>query len=1119
MEIAGIRLKIDPSGAKEGGRKVEQSLDEIAKKAKRTERALNRSFSFSGIASTVTRTLRGVIGGAISGVLSIAQRAVGAILSFGRSILNFARGIVRSIFSLKGALVGLVGGISIALLTSQVAAFSTEMSQVEAVTGSTRVQMDRLTASARQLGKTTRFSATEAANAMTFLGRAGLRSNQILESVPHTLNLAVAGALDLGSAADIVTNILSGFGGKTEELERFVDVLAKTAASANTDISQLGEGMKFVAPVASSLGVSLEVTAAAMGKLSDAGLQAGLAGTGLRRVLSELESPAAKTQRILESVGLSTSDVRVSAVGLTTAMRRLRDAGLDTGQALEIFGDRGGPAFTVLKGALGPMRELAERLEDSEGAAARMAKTMADNLGGELIQIKSAFEELVQAAGEAGFTSTMRSLARALADVLRSDRVTSFAEAFGSGFERVVGIVADLVVKVREISGPLLQELGSISKTVGNVIIATGFLMADTFARTGSIVSKTIELIQAEVEAFRLSVIDLGATVGRSVLRTSPGGAPIIPFDTAAAEEEAKAIDKIQEEVARTKLQLRSELADEFAGIGADAGKRFGEDFVAQAASKMSDLMGQVEFRERARLAGVLPEGGEFTGPIQERFLQKTRAEQTEQSIREALGLDPRGELERDLDELGKAIRRNLEGLDFKDPIGDMLSSLGDAQEFLRFGIPDAAEEARRALVSMSERVAETTLDLLGETARRKLKDQFERIEDDIVTSVTSTVESAIATASSLIRDRDLGADFVGPRPPTDAASAAFPGRDPALPTALSALHDVVSDGVKRLEAWGEAARDAAAKANEYQLQVLTIEGVLRDIETPGERHKKVLADLGHLWGEGKLKIDEYRRALALANDEHERQSRTLGAGVKVFFRDYIDEATNAALQVQGALGATFQGMEDAVAGLVTRTHDAAEAFRNMANTIIGELARIGTRMAISGLANLLGGALSGAALTATTPTSGALLQGSVPRSSFVPLKAQHGGVFDGPKSGFPVMLHGHEAVIPLDGPSPRKIELDRFLGEVGLGGPRGSPRPAVIGSEGARRMGTGGDAPTIVEQTTFNINLTTEVSAIDTRDFDERVSESLPRHAEQLGILAAEQYESRRSIRERYRR
>lgn len=354
-----IRVVVDPSGATRGTRQVETNLNRVGDAATRVQRLIARAFAFAGL------------------------------------------------------------GIGLNSVVRTLANFEQQMSTVKAITGATEAQFRTLRLEAQRLGSTTRFSASEAAEGMQFLARAGFDVDQVLASINDTLLLAQAGALDLASAADIASNILTGFRLNAAEAGRVVDVLALASNSANTNVFQLGEAMKFVAPVAAGLGVSLEEAAAAISALSDAGLQGSLAGTGLRRVLAELESPASKSLEILQSLGVTADEVRVSQVGLTAALTRLRDAGVDTGLALEIFGDRGGPAFEVLSNAIPRVEGLTEALGNAEGTARRIAAVMDDNLNGALLSVKSAAEGLVLAIGEAGGTGALTGAFNALATALR----------------------------------------------------------------------------------------------------------------------------------------------------------------------------------------------------------------------------------------------------------------------------------------------------------------------------------------------------------------------------------------------------------------------------------------------------------------------------------------------------------------------------------------------------------------------------------------------------------------------------------------------------------------------------------------------------------------------------
>lgn len=360
-----------------------------------------------------------------------------------RSMGNVSRaagGVVRGFLAIGAAVAG-VQGLQGAIRT--VADFSQEMSTVRAVTGATADEFNRLQLEARRLGVSTRFSATQAAEGMTFLSRAGFTVAETLEATESTLLLAQAGALGLGEAADIASNVMRGFRLEVDQTNRIVDVLSFTANNANTTVSQLGEAMSFAAPVAAGLGVSLEETAAAIAVLSDAGIQGSRAGTGLTRVFIGLENPTARARDILRELGLTAEDVRVSQVGLSVAMERLAEAGLTTGQALEIFGQRGGPAFEVLADGIVSAQNMNRRLQDVDGTARRTANTMDQNLNGAMLRLRSATEGLIVTLGAEGGEDALATLfdnvAGAIRNVeaaIRSDAAAQM-ERFNAEMERL----------------------------------------------------------------------------------------------------------------------------------------------------------------------------------------------------------------------------------------------------------------------------------------------------------------------------------------------------------------------------------------------------------------------------------------------------------------------------------------------------------------------------------------------------------------------------------------------------------------------------------------------------------------------------------------------------------
>ncbi len=427
--------------------------------------------------------------------------------------------------TLTGALGVLALGAGIASATRTLAGFGQEMSSVAAITQATGADFARLEEQAKSLGTNTRFSATQAAEGMTFLARAGFDAQEVFETIGGTLNLAQAGALGLGEAADIASNALTAFRLETSESGRVVDVLALAANSANTTVTQLADGLKLVAPIAAGVGVEIEETTAAISALSNAGLQATLAGTGLRRIISELESPSSKTRSVLSDLGLETKDYRVSAVGLTAALKELADAGVDTGLGLELFGDRGGPAFEVLRTSISDVEAFTEALRNADGTAQRIAATMDDNLNGSILATKSAIEGFVLAFGDAGATSTLKSFFDAVATGTRFaaeniDALSTAAVTLGAAFAAVklVPLGAGVLALASSFIKLRLSLLAGTSVMLGSATATQAQAFADNLAAKSAARRAVATLAATEAQLAETVASGVGAEVDAAAL-------------------------------------------------------------------------------------------------------------------------------------------------------------------------------------------------------------------------------------------------------------------------------------------------------------------------------------------------------------------------------------------------------------------------------------------------------------------------------------------------------------------------------------------------------------------------------------------------------------------------
>lgn len=341
------------------------------------------------------------------------DRADKSVKRMGRSM----KGATKTVLGLVGAFAGF-RAIRGAIRT--IGTFEQSIVTLGAVSRATGEEFKRLEDTARNLGATTRFSATEAAEGLLFLARAGFSVNESLAAIDATLDLAQVAMLDLGSAADIASNVLKQFGLEADETSRVVDTLVGVSNRSNTTVSQLAQAMVKAGPIAAKLGIEIEEAAAAIGVLGDAGIQGSDAGTGLRRALLNLTAPTSKMKRTIKDLGLEIEDVNIKTLGLTKVMMNLRDANLDVKEAAVLFGARAATVGLIVADSADSMKELTDASEEYRGEAERIAKLQDQTLIGQFKALKSAAEEFALATGDAGLTGALKGAVAVLTDLVRT---------------------------------------------------------------------------------------------------------------------------------------------------------------------------------------------------------------------------------------------------------------------------------------------------------------------------------------------------------------------------------------------------------------------------------------------------------------------------------------------------------------------------------------------------------------------------------------------------------------------------------------------------------------------------------------------------------------------------
>ena len=355
-----------------------------------------------------------------------------------------------------------------------VANFDDSMSQVAAISGATGNDLEKLRDLAKDLGATTRYSASEAADAMTYLALAGYDTNQILSATPGMLNLAAAAGMDLATAADIVTDTMSGFQMNAEKAGEAADIFAAASSKSNTNVEQLGEAMKYASSTANAAGMDLAQTAAVLGVLADSGIKGGMAGTTFNAMLRDLKKANEEGKLAIEGttialynqdgsmrdLGAVMADVEKATEGMTTAQR---DAALSA-----IFGEQAIRGVNILL-ATGSERykELEQAMYDSTGASQKMAETMEDNVAGAFRAFKSQVEGILIQIGEQ------------LAPILR-DTIIPLLSSFGEKISNLIKWFAGLdegtkrtiitILGIAAAVGPVLIILGKVVGAIGTMI-------------------------------------------------------------------------------------------------------------------------------------------------------------------------------------------------------------------------------------------------------------------------------------------------------------------------------------------------------------------------------------------------------------------------------------------------------------------------------------------------------------------------------------------------------------------------------------------------------------------------------------------------------------------------
>lgn len=400
----------------------------------------------------------GVIDAATAPISKLASIAKNPVVQ-GASLIGASFGVAESVNSFQD--------------------FESMMSQVKAISGATGQAFDDLTAKAQEMGATTKFTATESAEAFNYMAMAGWKPQQMIDGISGIMSLAAASGEDLGTTSDIVTDALTAFGLQAGDAGHFADVLAQASANANTNVSMLGESFKYVAPVAGAMNYSVEDTSLALGLMANASIKGSMAGTALKTSLANMAAPTDSMAAAMDKYGISLTDSEGNMKSLRGVIDNLRGSlgGLSeteqTAAASTIFGKEAmAGMLAIINASEEDYNKLSTAIGNSKDAAEGMADTMLDNLKGSFTLMQSAIEGTENAFGKR-LSPYLRGIAGGITDMM--PEITD-------GINAVMDVVDDKIAGVkRKITDMTGSDEWKNADLFGKIDIAWDSIIAKPF--------------------------------------------------------------------------------------------------------------------------------------------------------------------------------------------------------------------------------------------------------------------------------------------------------------------------------------------------------------------------------------------------------------------------------------------------------------------------------------------------------------------------------------------------------------------------------------------------------------------------------------------------------------
>ena len=465
-------------------------------------------------------------------LVSVVDRASNMLKNIGANADSAGRK-VKTLKNLQiGGFVGAAAGAAslatIAATAGKTAIdFEFQMAKVRAITNATSSDFKLLEDKAMELGGSTVWSSSEVASAMEYLGMAGWKTNQILNGTAGILNLATAGNVDLARAADISSDVMTAMGMSADQAGHFADVFAKAVTSSNTNVEMLGDTMKYTAPIARQYGLSLEETTAISAKMADAGIKSSQAGTAIRAGLLRLSTIPSETGKALDKLKISPIDPDGNMKNIITLLGELETSlkPLANSEKLSIakgiFGMEAASGWlNVLSAGSDAVGDFTKSLENSDGAAQKMADIMSDNVSGAFKEFDSMLEK-IQLNAMKPFLEPIKNALNGITSFLGShEKLASWLLIGGTVLSGLV-LVVGLIVGIASSAGLAAFSLGAMGISLGSIVAVTGGVIAGIAVVAGAayLIYKNWDKVGPYFKNIWDQIKQAGATVGKSIAK------------------------------------------------------------------------------------------------------------------------------------------------------------------------------------------------------------------------------------------------------------------------------------------------------------------------------------------------------------------------------------------------------------------------------------------------------------------------------------------------------------------------------------------------------------------------------------------------------------------------